>query len=177
MICEPVQRVLDPKPEFLQGLREVCDTLEVPLIFDEIAAGFRISPGGAQELYGVTPDLCCLGKIIAGGGTTRARDSNDCIARCEWSSSDHVCVHAGFPMAAVAGKTAYMEPFDMDGAMRVPQIGTFNGHPVAAAAGLAMMKTLLADGGMTAAVRHGEQLKAGIEVRVLSTHPGDALYG
>ena len=74
VICEPVQRVLDPKPAFLRGLREACDAFEVPLIFDEIAAGFRIAPGGAQELYNVTPDLCCLGKIIAGGEATRARD-------------------------------------------------------------------------------------------------------
>lgn len=58
---------------FLQGLREACDAIEVPLIFDEIAAGFRIAPGGAQELYGVTPDLCCLGKIIAGGKQDRFR--------------------------------------------------------------------------------------------------------
>ena len=70
-------------------------------------------------------------------------------------------------MAAVAGKMAFMEPFDMDGTLRIPQIGTFNGHPVAAAAGLAMMKTLLADGEMARAIRHGELLKAGIAVRVL----------
>ena len=67
----------------------------------------------------MTPDLCCLGKIIAGG----------------------------FPMAAVAGAAEFMEPFDMAGAYKVPQIGTFNGHPVAAAAGLAMMKVLLAEDG------------------------------
>ena len=70
-------------------------------------------------------------------------------------------------MAAVAGKMAFMEPFDINGTLQIPQIGTFNGHPVAAAAGLAMMKTLLADGGMAAAMRHGEQLKDGIAVRVL----------
>lgn len=68
-------------------------------------------------------------------------------------------------MAAIAGKAEFMEPFDMAGTLRLPQIGTFNGHPVAAAAGIAMMKTLLAEGGMAPAMRHGEQLKAGIAVR------------
>ena len=114
-------------------LVQICTELEVPLIFDEIAAAFRIAPGGAQELYGVEPDLCCLGKVIAGG----------------------------FPMAAVGGKAEFMEVFDTS-KTQLPQIGTFNGHPVAAAAGIAAMAELTAEGGFDSAMRHGEKLMAGI---------------
>ncbi|MBW2215470.1 MAG: aminotransferase class III-fold pyridoxal phosphate-dependent enzyme [Deltaproteobacteria bacterium] len=67
VIIEPVQRTFEPKPGFLQGVREVTAKLDIPLIFDEVVTGFRLGLGGAQELYGVTPDLCALGKAISGG--------------------------------------------------------------------------------------------------------------
>ena len=67
VIVEPFQRVIPPKPGFLQGLREVTLHYEIPLIFDEIVTGFRFAYGGAQEYYGVTPDLCSLGKVVGGG--------------------------------------------------------------------------------------------------------------
>src|SRR6266550_5647967 len=67
VIVEPFQRLLPPKPGFLQGLRRVTQEHGIPLIFDEVVTGFRFAYGGAQEYYGVTPDLCTLGKIVGGG--------------------------------------------------------------------------------------------------------------
>ena len=70
IILEPIagnMGVVPPKPGFLQGLRDLCDQYAVVLIFDEVISGFRVALGGAQELYGVTPDLTTLGKIIGGG--------------------------------------------------------------------------------------------------------------
>ena len=84
MIVEPFQRLLPPKPGFLQALREATREHGIPLIFDEVVTGFRFAYGGAQEFYGVTPDLCTLGKIIGGG----------------------------FPLAAIAGREDIMSLFD-----------------------------------------------------------------
>ena len=67
VIVEPFQRLIPPKPGFLQGLREITEHHEIPLIFDEIVTGFRFAYGGAQEYYNVTPDICTLGKAVAGG--------------------------------------------------------------------------------------------------------------
>ena len=70
IILEPIagnMGVVPPKPDFLQGLRDLCDQHGTLLIFDEVISGFRVALGGAQELYGVTPDLTTLGKIIGGG--------------------------------------------------------------------------------------------------------------
>jgi len=67
VIVEPFQRLIPPKPGFLQALREVTAEHGIPLIFDEVVTGFRFAYGGAQEYYGVTPDLCTLGKIVGGG--------------------------------------------------------------------------------------------------------------
>ncbi|MGB2098057.1 MAG: aspartate aminotransferase family protein, partial [Candidatus Puniceispirillales bacterium] len=67
IMTEPLQRVIPPQPGFLEGLRALCDQHHVLLIFDEIVTGFRLAYGGAQEYYGVTPDICTLGKIIGGG--------------------------------------------------------------------------------------------------------------
>ena len=67
VIVEPFQRLLPPRPGFLEGLREVTERYEIPLIFDEVVTSFRFAYGGAQEFYGVVPDLCSLGKAVAGG--------------------------------------------------------------------------------------------------------------
>ncbi|GIS14658.1 MAG: hypothetical protein CM15mP117_00900 [Alphaproteobacteria bacterium] len=64
IIVEPLQRIIPPVPGFLEGLRELCNKNNILLIFDEIVTGFRLAYGGAQERYGVTPDICTLGKII-----------------------------------------------------------------------------------------------------------------
>lgn len=117
IIVEPLQRVIPPAPGFLQALRDECDRHGIVLVFDEIVTGFRFSYGGAQELYGVTPDVCTLGKIIGGG----------------------------FPLAAIAGRADIMAHFDKakvgsDGFLM--QLGTLSGNPVAAVAGMKTMEVL-----------------------------------
>ena len=67
IIVEPLQRIIPAEPGYLQGLRDLSDRFNVLLIFDEIVTGFRLAYGGAQERYGVTPDICTLVKIICGG--------------------------------------------------------------------------------------------------------------
>ena len=117
VIVEPFQRLLPPKPGFLQGLRDITSHYEIPLIFDEVVTGFRFAYGGAQEYYGVTPDLCTLGKAVAGG----------------------------FPLTAVAGKSELMNHFDSSQVTDdkfMPQIGTLSGNPIACAAGLAALSIL-----------------------------------
>ena len=97
----------------------------IPLIFDEVVTGFRFAYGGAQEYYGVTPDLCTLGKVIGGG----------------------------FPLAAIAGREDIMAHFDRGkvGDDRfLMQIGTLSGNPVAAAAGLATLEDPAAAGRLRA---------------------------
>lgn len=117
IIVEPLQRIIPPAPGFLQALRELCDESGIVLIFDEIVTGFRFSYGGAQELYGVTPDICALGKIIGGG----------------------------FPLAAIAGKREIMAHFDKEkvGAEGfMMHSGTLSGNPVASVAGLKTLEIL-----------------------------------
>ena len=67
VIVEPFQRLIPPAPGFLEHLRKLCDELGIVLIFDEVVTGFRFAYGGAQAYYGVTPDMCALGKVIGGG--------------------------------------------------------------------------------------------------------------
>src|SRR5207302_477189 len=67
VIVEPFQRIIPPQPGFLAALRKITADNGVPLIFDEVVTGFRLAYGGAQEYYGVVPDLCTLGKVIGGG--------------------------------------------------------------------------------------------------------------
>ena len=117
IIVEPFQRVIPPVPGFLEGLRKITAENGVLLIFDEVVTGFRLAYGGAQEYYGVVPDLCTLGKVIGGG----------------------------FPLAAIAGRADIMAHFDRsavgdDGFLM--QVGTLSGNPVAAAAGLATLEIL-----------------------------------
>ena len=119
IIVEPVQGaggVRAPEPGFLGFLRTFCDRVGALLIFDEIIS-FRIAPGGAQEVYGVRPDLTTLGKIIAGG----------------------------YPLAAFGGRADVMAIFDARRGRAVSHGGTFNGNPVAAAAGLATLRELTPD--------------------------------
>ena len=117
IILEPFQRIIPPAPGFLEGLRKITAQHGIPLIFDEVVTGFRLAYGGAQEYYGVVPDLCTLGKVIGGG----------------------------FPLAAIAGRADIMAHFDRakvgdEGFLK--QIGTLSGNPVAAAAGLATLEIL-----------------------------------
>lgn len=117
IIVEPLQRIVPPEPGFLQLLRDECDKYGIVLIFDEIVTGFRFAYGGAQERYGVIPDVCTLGKIIGGG----------------------------FPLAAIAGKADVMAHFDVSkvGDERfLMQLGTLSGNPVASVAGMKTMEIL-----------------------------------
>lgn len=117
IIVEPIQRTLAPVPGFLEALREASSRYGIVLIFDEVVTGFRVAPGGAQELYGVTPDLATYGKIIGGG----------------------------YPLAAVAGRAEVMRLADHQLRGQPDYVyvsGTLNGNPVAAAAGLATLDML-----------------------------------
>ncbi len=132
VIVEPFQRLIPPKPGFLRALREMTSEAGIPLIFDEIVTGFRFSYGGAQELYGVTPDLCTLGKIVAGG----------------------------YPLAAIAGRADIMRYFDRGevGDDVLPQVGTLSGNPIASAAGLATLEVLREPGVYDRAFATGRRL-------------------
>ena len=134
VIVEPFQRVISPKPGFLQGLREVTQLHQVPLIFDEIVTGFRFAYGGAQEYYGVTPDLCTVGKVMGGG----------------------------FPLAAVAGRQEIMDHFDPARVRKedyILQIGTLSGNPIAAVAGLATLRVLRREGTYERLFATGQRIK------------------
>ncbi len=118
LILEPVVGNMGcvlPAPGYLQGLRKLCDQHQVVFIFDEVMTGFRLAKGGAQELYGITPDLTTLGKIIGGG----------------------------LPVGAYGGKREIMDCVSPAGP--VYQAGTLSGNPIAMAAGLAMLNKLNRD--------------------------------
>lgn len=115
VIVEPVagnMNCIPPVPGFLETLREVCDQSGAVLIFDEVMTGFRVALGGAQQHFGVTPDLTTLGKVIGGG----------------------------LPVGAFGGKKKIMEQIAPLGP--VYQAGTLSGNPVSMAAGLATLKLI-----------------------------------
>ncbi len=115
VIVEPVggnMGVVPPAPGFLQGLRELCSASGALLVFDEVITGFRVGRGGAQERYGVLPDLTILGKIVGGG----------------------------LPLAAFGGRADVMERLAPAG--DVYQAGTLSGNPLATAAGLSVLRRL-----------------------------------
>jgi len=115
IIVEPVvgnMGCIPPEPGFLEGLRAAADRYGALLIFDEVMTGFRLSRGGAQQLYGVTPDLTTLGKIIGGG----------------------------LPIAAYGGRADVMKKIAPSGP--VYQAGTLSGNPLAVTAGIAMLRYL-----------------------------------
>jgi glutamate-1-semialdehyde 2,1-aminomutase len=115
VLVEPVagnMGVVPPEPGFLEALRSLCDASGALLVFDEVITGFRVGRGGAQELYGVPPDLTILGKIVGGG----------------------------LPLAAFGGRTELMEQLAPAG--DVYQAGTLSGNPLATAAGLTVLRRL-----------------------------------
>ena len=119
IIVEPVagnMNCIPPVDGFLQGLRDICDEHGAVLIFDEVMTGFRVSRGGAQERYGVTPDLTCLGKVIGGG----------------------------MPVGAFGGKKSILTHIAPTGP--IYQAGTLSGNPIAMAAGLAAMEQIAEPG-------------------------------
>ena len=138
IIVEPFQRLLPPEPGFLETLRQLATEYSIPLIFDEVVTGFRLAYGGAQAYYGVTPDLCAMGKIIGGG----------------------------FPLAAIMGRSDIMSHFDKTAVADesfMPQIGTLSGNPVAAVAGLATLDILDRPGAYEKIFATGSALMEGLE--------------
>ncbi len=138
VIMEPMQRVLAPKPGFLQAVRDITAHHQIPLIFDEVVTGFRLAYGGAQEFYGVTPDMATVGKIVGGG----------------------------FPLAAVTGRDEIMAVYD--GTRSEPddfvsQVGTLNGNHVACAAGLATLAELRKPGTYERIRHTGRRLREALE--------------
>ena len=134
IIVEPLQRIIPPTKGFLKGLRSLCDKHQILLIFDEIVTGFRLAYGGAQERYGVIPDICTLGKIIGGG----------------------------FPLAAVGASSEIMRHFDKEvvGADNwLMQLGTLSGNPIASVAGLKTMEILRRPGQYEKLRNLGKQLQ------------------
>ncbi|MCM2290548.1 MAG: glutamate-1-semialdehyde 2,1-aminomutase [Sulfuritalea sp.] len=148
VIVEPVagnMNLIAPKPEFLAAMRELCTQHGSVLIFDEVMTGFRVGPGSAQGLYGITPDLSTFGKVVGGG----------------------------MPLGAFGGRRDIMEKIAPLGP--VYQAGTLSGNPLSVAAGLVTLKKIaapgfyealtartksLVDGLAAAAKRHGVKFSA-----------------
>ena len=135
VIVEPIagnMNLIRATPEFLQAMRELCTRHGAVLIFDEVMSGFRVALGGAQALYGIRPDLTCLGKVIGGG----------------------------MPAAAFGGRRDIMAHLAPLGA--VYQAGTLSGNPVAVAAGLATLRLIEAPGFFEALGARTAQLAQGL---------------
>ncbi len=133
IIVEPLQRLIPPEPGFLAMLRAEADAHGMVLIFDEVVTGFRFGYGGAQTLYGVTPDVATLGKTIGGG----------------------------FPLAAIAGRADIMAHFDkakVGEAGFLFQVGTLSGNPMAAVAGLKTLEILRRPGTYEALEAKGKRI-------------------
>lgn len=156
VLVEPVSgnmNCIPPVPGFLEGLREVCDESGALLVFDEVMTGFRVSLGGAQERYGVRPDLTCLGKVIGGG----------------------------LPVGALGGRAEVMDHLAPSGP--VYQAGTLSGNPLAMASGLATLGVLARPGAHAAAEETTRRLAEGLRARAaaagvpLSTHQAGTMFG
>jgi glutamate-1-semialdehyde 2,1-aminomutase len=136
LIVEPIcgnMGVVPPADGYLQGLREVCDREGSLLVFDEVITGFRVAYGGAQSLYGVTPDLTCLGKIVGGG----------------------------LPAAVFGGRADVMAHLAPQG--RVYQAGTLSGNPLAMAAGVKTLELLRRAGTYQKLEALGARFELGLE--------------
>jgi glutamate-1-semialdehyde 2,1-aminomutase len=135
IIVEPVagnMGVVPPGDGFLEALRQLCDASGALLVFDEVITGFRIARGGAQERFGITPDLTVLGKIVGGG----------------------------LPLAAFGGRAEVMDQLAPIGP--VYQAGTLSGNPLATAAGLSVLRRLRDQSVYEELERKGARLEAGL---------------
>lgn len=138
VIVEPIQRILSPLPGFLEGIREITAANGVLMIMDEVVTGFRYALGGAQEYFGITPDLATYGKIIGGG----------------------------LPVGAVAGRADIMDQADPSTKANpgyVYQNGTLQGHPLGCAAGAATLSVLETPGFHDRLFAIGAKLRAGLQ--------------
>ncbi len=137
VIVEPMQRAITPVPGFLDGLRELTQQFGIVLVFDEIVTGFRLAWGGAQERYGVVPDLACYGKAMAGGHPLSA-----VVGRAD-------ILAAADPRRKGQGRYCFLS-------------GTLTGNPISAAAGLASLEVLEQPGVYERLRELGDTLRAGI---------------
>jgi glutamate-1-semialdehyde 2,1-aminomutase len=144
VIVEPGNRLIDPLPGFLEGLREATRRLGILLVFDEVVTGFRVAYGGATSIYRVVPDLTCFGKIIGGG----------------------------FPLAAVVGPRELLEQANprRRGPGYVYISGTLNGNPIAATAGLATLEELRRPGVYEGLQAAGDRLRGGLSELCAEMH-------
>jgi len=156
IIVEPIagnMNCIPPEQGFLEGLRELCTQYGVVLIFDEVMCGFRAAKGGAQEVYGVTPDMTTLGKVIGGG----------------------------MPVGAFGGKKEIMEHLAPLGP--VYQAGTLSGNPIAMAAGKAMLEAISEPGFYDDLTEKTQMLCEGLETLAkkhnipLSTNQVGSMFG
>ena len=139
IITEPIMAncgVILPHPDYLHQLREIADRYEALLIFDEVVNGFRVAPGGAQEAYGIRPDLTTLAKILAGG----------------------------LPGGAVTGRKDILDLLDFQvtkgaGKEKIAHPGTFNANPLSASAGIAALRIVRESDACERANRFGEDLR------------------
>jgi glutamate-1-semialdehyde 2,1-aminomutase len=141
MIMEPVMMnvgIIDPEPGYLEAVRDICTRHGVILIWDEVKTGATIAYGGAEEVYGVTPDLKCFAKAV-GGGT---------------------------PLGGFGGRGELMAEIAKDG---VPQLGTFNGNPLCARAGLVALTEVLTEDAYKELNRLNDAQLAGCQ-RVIDTY-------
>lgn len=142
VIVEPVpgnMGIVLPEPGFLAGLRALTRDYGTVLIFDEVISGFRLARGGAQEIYGIDPDLTCLGKVIGGG----------------------------LPLAAVGGKRAIMDLLAPLGP--VYQAGTLSGNPLAVTAGIETLKIVCSPGAYDRLNEHGILMAEGLQKAIRDT--------
>lgn len=133
VIMEPFQRTIAPHSGFLQLVRSLCDRYGIVLIYDEVVTGFRFGLGGAQDMYGVLPDLTCLGKALGGG----------------------------YPLGMVTGPAALIDLFAHDEGSTFMS-GTLNGNPVSASAGLATIEVLRRENPYPDLFAMGERARKGI---------------
>jgi len=147
VIVEPLHRCLTPQPGFLEGLRSLTRRHGIVLIFDEVVTGFRLAPGGAQEYYGVSPDLVAYGKALGGG----------------------------FPIGAFAGRAEIMEVLEerrLPGPRYVWSASTTGGNPVSCAAALATLDLLLQPGMHDTLHASGRRFREGM--RAVAQAAGEA---
>ncbi len=152
VLVEPQQRSVDPLPDFLPRLAELCRQAGIVLIFDEVLTGFRLAFGGAQEYYAVEPDVVCYGKILGGG----------------------------FPLSAVGGRREIMrlaDPALASAGQFVHISGTLSGNPVSAAAGLATLAELAQPGVYERLHRLGDHLRSGLTQQLHSRGIGGSVFG
>jgi glutamate-1-semialdehyde 2,1-aminomutase len=143
VIVEPVagnMNLIAPRPEFLQAMRELCSHYGAVLVFDEVMTGFRVGPGSAQGLYGITPDLSTFGKVVGGG----------------------------MPLGAFGGRRDIMEKIAPLGP--VYQAGTLSGNPLSVAAGLATLKKIAVAGFYEALTAKTKSLVDGLSAAAEKHH-------